>query len=298
MRPAEEPWAASPSDGAAYAQPSPRRLYVHDDLSDEVGRRLGAGSAAALTRSLFELLRRDPDRVTVLTLAEQVDRVIAQGSHAPFDLALGIGRAGERVARALHARTGWFPRVQRVGLTRVEDGRGGYRLMSTERASLPEQLVGVADCTSLAVVDDTVFSGLTMRSVLEALPAALLGRTHAFCLRGVAESFPAIARLCPVTVGVAAGGAILSDVSFINASGLVLRVGIRREGQPPLAFFERPEWIRAWFPGYHDEVIGLCRGLNALMETPTTARAQRRGGARGARRGGRAARRGRGRPGP
>jgi hypothetical protein len=267
MRPAEESRAASLSDGATYAQPSPRRLYVHDDLSDEVSHRLGAGSAAAaLARSLFELLRRDRDRVIVLTLGEQVDRVIAQGSHPPFDLALGIGRAGERVARALHAPTGWFPRVRRVGLTRVEDGRGGYRLISTERASLAEQLVGVTDCSSLAVVDDTVFSGLTMRSVLEALPAALLAHTRAFCLRGVGESLPAVARLCPVTVGIAAAGRMLTDVSFINASGLVLRVGIRREGRAPLAFFERPDWIRAWFPGFHAEVIGLCRRLNALLE--------------------------------
>jgi hypothetical protein len=258
MRPAEEPRAAAPSDGAAYAQPTPRLLYVHDDLSDEVGHRLGPGSAAAaLTRSLFELLRRDQDRVIVLTLAKQVDRVIAHGSHAPFDLALGV---------ALHERTGWFPRVRRVGLTREEDGRGGYRLISTERASLAEQLAGVADCPSLAVVDDTVFSGLTMRSVLEALPTALPRRTHAFCLRAVAESLPAVARLCPVTVGVAAAGRMLKDVSFINASGLVLRVGIRREGQAPLAFFERPDWIRAWFPGSHAEVIDLCRRLNALLE--------------------------------
>jgi hypothetical protein len=240
---------------------------VHDDLSDEVDHRRGAASpAATLTRSLFELLRRDRQRVIVLTLAGQVDRVIAQGSHAPFDLALGVGRAGEQVARALHARTGWFPRVRRIGLTREEDGRGGYRLISTDRGSLAEQVAGVADCTSLAVVDDTVFSGLTMRSVLEALPAALRGRTHAFCLRGVAESLTAIARLCPVTVGVAAAGRMLEDVSFINASGLVLRVGIRREGQAPLAFFERPDWIRAWFPGFHAEVIGLCRRLNALLE--------------------------------
>src|SRR5574342_889843 len=267
MRPAEEPRAAAPSDGAAYAQPTPRLLYVHDDLSDEVGDRLGPGSAAAaLTRSLFDLLRRDQDRVIVLTLAEQVDRVAAHGSHAPFELALGIGRAGERVARALHARTGWFPAVRTIGLTREEDGRGGYRLIRTDRTSLADQVAGAADCTSLAVVDDTVFSGLTMRSVLEALPTALLSRTHAFCLRGVAESLTAIARLCPVTVGVAAAGRMLKDVSFINASGLVRRVGIRRDGQAPLAFFERPAWIRAWFPGSHIEVIDLCRRLNALLE--------------------------------
>lgn len=267
MRPAGEPRAAPEPDGVAYAQPTPRRLYVYDDLSDDVRHRLGpASAAAALTRALFDLLRRDRDRVIVLTLAEQVDRVIAQGSHAPFDLALAVGGAGERVAGALHDRAGWFPRVRRIGLTRVEDGRGGYRLVSTERASLADQVAGVAECSSLAVVDDTVFSGLTMRSVLEALPAALLGRTHAFCLRGVAASLPAIARLCRVTVGVAAAGRLLQDVSFINASGLVLRVGIRREGQASLAFFERPEWIRAWFPGFHTEVVDLCGRLNALLE--------------------------------
>ena len=55
-------------------------------------------------------------------------------------------------------------------------------------------------------------------------------------------------------------------MSFINASGLVRRVGIRRPGQPPLAFFERPDWIRAWFPGRDAEVIALCRRLNAMLE--------------------------------
>ncbi|HYB40860.1 MAG TPA: hypothetical protein VEL75_03760 [Candidatus Methylomirabilis sp.] len=251
----------------AYPQPTPRLLYVHDDLTEEVERRLGPGSAgAALLQSLFALLRGDDGRVLILTLAEQVERVIAQGPHAPFDLALGIGLAGERVAGALHAKTGWFPRVRRLGLTREEDGRGGYRLVSTDAAPLPAQLEGVDSAGSLAVVDDTVFSGLTMTGVLEVLPPALLGRTHAFCLRGIAESIARVAKICPVTAGVAASGRALDDVSFINASGLVLRVGIRRQGQPPLAFFDRPEWIHAWFPGRSDSVLDACRRLNALLE--------------------------------
>ncbi len=69
MRPVEE------RRDEAYAQPTPRLLYVHDDLSDEVGRRFGPESpAVGLTRSLFQVLGRDRDRVIVLTLAEQVDR--------------------------------------------------------------------------------------------------------------------------------------------------------------------------------------------------------------------------------
>lgn len=254
-------------DGASYEQPTPRLLYVHDDLSDEIDRRLGpASDAAALASRLIDVLAQDKERVRVLTLAEQVDRVVVQGPHAPFDLAVGIGRAGQRVARALHARTGWFPRVRRVGLTREEDGRGGYRLVSTEPVDLRAQLDGIDECAALAVVDDTVFSGLTMRTLLEALPAPLLSRTRAFCLRGVLESIATVERLCPITAGVAAPGRLLDDVSFINASGLVLRVGIRRQGQPPLAFFDRPAFIRAWFPGRDSEVITLCRRLNAMLE--------------------------------
>jgi hypothetical protein len=268
MATADPPLQLDP-DGAAYAQPTPRLLYVHDDLTDEVERRLGADSTAtALAHRLLGLLAQQGDRIRVLTLAEQVDRVVAQGPHPHFDLAVGIGRAGQRVARVLHARTGWFPRIARVGLTREEDGRGGYRLVSTEVSHLDAELAEVGDAASVAVVDDTVFSGFTMRTVLERLPGPLRLRAHAFCLRGVAESIAGIAKLCPITAGVAAPGRMLEDVSFINASGLVLRVAIRRHGQPPLAFFDRPEWIRAWFPGIEAEVIALCRRLNALLETP------------------------------
>jgi hypothetical protein len=271
MEPAELPRGEADPEERAYPQPTPRLLYVHDDLSDEVARRFGGASrAAALTRSLFELLAGDGERVSIITMAQQVERVIAEGRHVPFDLTLGIARAGERAAEALHAQAGWFPRVRRLELTREEDGHGGYRLVSTAPAPLAAQLAAqledLESPESLAVVDDTVFSGLTLRGVLEALPPALLRRTHAFCLRGVAESVAPIARLCPVTVGIAAPGRMLEDVSFINASGLVLRVGIRRRGRAPLAFFERPEWIRAWFPGRDGEVIAACQRLNALLE--------------------------------
>ena len=82
----------------------------------------------------------------------------------------------------------------------------------------------------------------------------------------MAETAPSIDALCPLTLGFAAEGRIDDEVSFINASGLVTRVGIKRVGRPPLAFFERPEWMHAWFPGYAGEVSDLCRRLNSLLE--------------------------------
>jgi hypothetical protein len=247
--------------------PTPTRFYVHDDLTEDVRTRHGADSAAfALARELLALVRRDPGRVRVLTLDEQLEALLARGAHAPFALAVGIGRAGERVARQVHARTGWFPAIRRIDLTREEDGRGGYAVVSPTGVPLAEQLAGVETAASLAIVDDTIFSGITLRQVLEALAPAVRARTHAFCLRCVAESLPPLRALCPVTPGFAAAGRLLDEVSFINASGLVRRGSIRRAGLPPLAFFERPEWMRAWFPGRADAVIDCCRRLNRLLE--------------------------------
>ena len=88
-----------------------------------------------------------------------------------------------------------------------------------------------------------------------------------FCLRGVGETLAALATRCARSPPEsAAPGRRLDEVSFINATGLVLRVSIRRRGQPPLAFFDRPEWLRSWFPGYDGQVLDLCRRLNALLE--------------------------------
>ena len=198
----------------------------------------------------------------ILTLAEQIDGLVARGEHTPFAEVVGIGRAGVRVAAAVHARTGWFPSIHRVDLWREEDRDGGYVLSSPE--PLPARLATLATADSIAVVDDTIFSGLTMRAVLAALPR--VPRVHAFCLRAVADSLAAVAELAPVTAGFAASGRIIEDVSFINASGLVKRGAIRRTGRPPLAFYERPEWMAAWFPTDHEAITALCRELAAELD--------------------------------
>jgi hypothetical protein len=153
-------------DAAPYAAPTPKVLYIHDDLSDYVSRQHGQASPAwHLTREFFALVCRDPRRVVLLTLESQMAPLLARGKYAPFALAIGIGRAGERVAQQLHALTGWFPKILRVDITREEDGRGGYNVVPTTGIPLAQQLPPLDTASSLAVVDDTVFSGLTMRTV-------------------------------------------------------------------------------------------------------------------------------------
>ena len=251
------------------ATPTPRRLYIHDDLTEAAwSLRPRSVEAVRLVSTLFGAMKAEP-HVVVLSLAEQVTGVLARGGYLPFKTTIGIGAAGERVARDLHGRAGWFPSIVRVEVTREEDGQGRYVL--TGPSPLAQQLAGLAGAGSLAIVDDTIFSGITLQAVLGALPSDALRRAHVFCLRAVEESLPAIERSCPVTAGFAAPGRILQDVSFINASGLVRRGAIRRVGASPLAFFEREEWMRAWFPGHADEVTRLCRRLHAIFDGAAAA---------------------------
>src|SRR5205823_870145 len=116
-----------------------------DDLSDDVRHTHGEHSAAfQLAQELLTLVRRDPQRVVVLKLKDQITQLVAQGGHMPFAMTVGIGQAGERVARQLHQRTGWFPALRRVDVTREEDGQGGYNLVSTSAQPLADQLQGIA----------------------------------------------------------------------------------------------------------------------------------------------------------
>src|SRR5260370_36431849 len=97
--------------------------------------------------------------------------LLALGEYAPFALAIGIGRSGERVAQQLHAHTGWFPKISRVDITREEDGHGGYNVVTTTGIPLAQQLPRLDTASSLAVGGDTGLSCLTSRPGVMGLPA-------------------------------------------------------------------------------------------------------------------------------
>ena len=115
----------SAADGAAYAQPTPPSCYVHERSDRRVSRHEGAGSPAPRSRATCSRCLPAIRAVAILTLGEQLERVVAQGDTAPFALALGIGAPG----------SGW-PRPctrERSGSRRCPpdrphprgDGRGG-----------------------------------------------------------------------------------------------------------------------------------------------------------------------------
>ena len=85
--------------------------------------------------------------------------------------------------------------------------------------------------------------------------------------RGVPTSSAEEAKSSPPIWTVPEIGALPNDAN----SGLVRRGAIRRTGRPPLAFFERPEWMRDWFGDDAVALIERCRRLNALLEPDGSA---------------------------
>ena len=72
-------------DAEPYAAPTPKVLYIHDDLSDYVSRQHGQASPAwHLTREFFALVCRDPGRVVLLTLESQMASLLARRQVCPL----------------------------------------------------------------------------------------------------------------------------------------------------------------------------------------------------------------------
>src|SRR5438477_268111 len=132
---------SSPASGPRRADvptPTPRRLYIHDDLSEEL-RRHGEGAPAwLLWRALLTLLVREPERAVVLTPESQIAALIAGREHAPFGTTVAIGAAGAPAARLLRA-----PGVD----GRVVPGRRARRRRGVPRAPRPPR----GRCASPAV---------------------------------------------------------------------------------------------------------------------------------------------------
>ena len=240
----------------------PLRVYVYDDLP--YVRRAAAGKPAILSLlDRLELALRAQPNVELIEVAEQIDRLSRTAVFGPFVLALAIGDAGARVARALHERTGWFPAIEAVPVTRIEVAPGEYRIPDNDALAL--RLEGITGQPP-AIVDDTIYSGLTVAWLLDRLPAASLKGAEVFCLQAMATALPALRSRCAVHAGFEMQGEPEQDVTIIKASHLFERGAIRRANQPDLAFFERGEWMSDWFPFDDGTITRLCRQLWALTE--------------------------------
>src|SRR5581483_1263454 len=193
------------------ALPTPHTVYVYNDLPYVAPPAEGAERWRALIADLLALLRAQP-QVRFLEVEPLVATLAARAAHAPYAEALAIGGAGRRVAELLHARTGWFPMISTLPLTRVELADGRYRVVA--RGAID---TAIAACAGrVAIVDDTIYAGQTLNWLLDRLQAGV--KPDVFCLQGVAGTLATLRRRCHVVAGVELVGERERDLTVIKAS--------------------------------------------------------------------------------
>jgi hypothetical protein len=245
------------------ALPTPTFVYLYNDLPYVAPPNAGGARWQALIAELLALLRAQP-QVRFLEVAPLVDALAQQRTRGPYERSLAIGAAGRRVAELLHGRTGWFPAIMELPLTRIEAAGGGYQVVARGAIAVTPP---TDDTRPLAIVDDTIYAGQTLGWVLDRLPPA--AEVDVFCLQGVAETLSALRTRCRVFAGIELAGERERDLTVIKASHLFEPGAIHAE-QAELAFYERRAWMDAWFPGAADQIVSVCARLRAL--TPISRR--------------------------
>jgi len=246
--------------------PTPALLYVHDNLTPLVRERFGVASRAYDTAQRFLAeIAREP-HVKIGTLEKEIASLTDAVTPEPFDVAFGFGRKGEEIARILHGRWGAFPRICLLDITRVENGDGTYVLVSRSGRTIGEQVAAGGAFRSCALVDDVLYTGFTVRSVLRHLPRERIGRCALFFTRGIGESKAQFEDDgCTAHVGISLPGVIEKDVSTISVLNLVTEGAIRTR-ERNLRYTDRPEWIEAWFPHRSDRIVELADRVTELLK--------------------------------
>lgn len=246
-------------------QSAPATVYVYNDLPYVLAARPGDAALVALVDELLQALEAEP-RVRLLSVDVLVEALARSPVAAPFAHTLAIGGAGTRVARLLHARTGWFPSIETLAITREEANDTGYRIIGSGGGD-PEQQLAALTGKSLALVDDTIYSGLTLAWALDRLSAPMLTGTCIFALQAVQQALPPLRGRCAVYAGIELPGERERDLTVIKASHLFERGAIRRPAGD-LAFYQRPAWMRAWFPLGAARITALCTRLDPAGPAP------------------------------
>lgn len=239
---------------------SSRQLYIYDDFpmvkkTDPLSKNYNLA-----VKNLKYAIGKNPNIRWVNTNSE-VCQLKSPRGYKP-DLILALGKSGLKIANHISKQFLWKCELIEIPITRQEDSPGKYSIVPLPKKYLSflENLKNIY----VAIVDDTIYSGLTISYVLNNLPVFTAKKTQVFCVSAVRSSMSKLKKICNVTAGLIVSGNADEEVIIIRGSGLFLNGAIKRKDKLSLAFFERPSWIKTWFPVNSLRIINLCKRLQKI----------------------------------
>jgi hypoxanthine phosphoribosyltransferase len=237
------------------------KLFIHNDLASTLFEGDNRPERAELLVSLEKALIENP-QIYLINPEEGMKKLSTQ-INEQYTVTLAISDAGYEIAERLQSYTGKLGKIRTLHIERREVAKGTWKVISTIDKTIEEQLQGIRG-KKIAIVDDTIYSGVTIKALLPYLQAFEKEDLHIFSLIALSDSLKFFKRYATVFPYISLEGKQEKDVSIIKASGLFMNGAIRTVDGQSYAFFHRPEWIEAWFPKNAKEIFLLCQLLYDL----------------------------------
>jgi hypothetical protein len=176
-------------------------VFVYNDADVAYRHISKLPNGSILRRSIdeFVMALAQQENVVMRTLDELV-ALFPAIDRGPFGSTIGIGESGTRVAEAMNNKTGLFPHIRPVPLRRVFPNGGEPVVTVLDGRPIQEHLVGLKP--DLAIIDDTLWSGRTLITLLDALPPAVAKDAQVYCLQAAESGLRNIRARCRVTAAV------------------------------------------------------------------------------------------------
>lgn len=238
--------------------PTPTRLYIHDDLGE------CRSELFPLIKRLRDLLKENK-HVILLNKNEQIKIVRSELKNKKFKHIFAVGRAAESLAYQIFTRKSELV-VHCLEVCRRERVDGSYTIINSTSPKV-KKLIASLTSESVAIIEDTIYSGKTLETILSIFSVEARANVTIVCLQASQAGVLSLDCSMPVIAATLLPGRIDSEISIIKATGLFTSGAIRGEDGVNKAFFQRPEWLKAWFPQNFQSIYELCQHIyNSLEE--------------------------------
>ncbi len=242
-------------------------IYIYDDLGDYLLTREDSVTWRHFNKllKLLRLLIAQNQNIRLLRRDKLINNLIAKNPYrtTPYSLTIAIGFQGSLIAGMIHNKTGWFPNVHELEMAREEIKENKYKIRSSTFYRSLKKLLS-KKYQSLAIIDDTIYSGLSIKTILKYMSPDNLKKTNIFCLQGMKQTLPKLRIQATVIAGYEIPGVMEKDSTVIRASGLFLTSAIIRANKPGLAFYQRKKWMTSWFPDNTQAIIDISKKISEL----------------------------------
>lgn len=184
-------------------------------------------------------------------------------SFPAFAHTIGIGDSGVTVARAINEKTKWFPSISTVPLRHLFFPDGDSDVIVAGKGRLIDYLDKVN--VPLAIVDDTLWGGKTLMTVIDELPSKILPETRVFCLQALRSGIQKIQSYCPVTAAVIVNGSSENEATIIKASELFRKTNLSVGDQPYNGYSDYPGHMKLWFGAQAMSINRLAHTIQRLL---------------------------------